>query len=312
MSIVCDTGCILYMDSTIPGRTSNQMIRLLVMYIIVNQTHHCQHGLLSSVRLGGNVSPLLSEFAFVADHMDSSVAQTPAQPQTNCTVYSSSIERACLISRYAQQYQFMRSYRDYAKHMFRPSPAHITLAYTTLGSSDIVVHIRHVRWMFGRGWYHNLRRNTPIEYYDNVLDGYIKTDAHRTVHIICSDSEYGSYDVKYLVQKYNAAIHKGTILQDHWLGRNAPILVAAQGTFSWMMVYLSVGKELHVPYWSSLSSGSGIHALNELFIDDDDRIVYHNLDDDKYYAGTGADTLPKGPFADSVAHNVNLSQSCRL
>jgi hypothetical protein len=300
------------MDSTIPGRTSNQMIRLLVMYIIVNQTHHCQRGLPPSIRLGGQVSPLLHEFAFVAEHIDSSIALAHAQPRTNCTIYSSLIERTCLSSRYAQQYQFMRPYRDFAKHMFRPSPAHVTLQYTALTSSDIVVHIRHARWMFGREWYHNLRRNTPIGYYDHVLDDYIKAETNRTVYIICADSEYASYDVKHLVQRYKAVIHKGTILQDHLLGRNAQILVAAQGTFSWMMVYLSVGKELHVPYWSSLSSGSGIHALNELFIDDDDRIMYHNLDDDKYYAGTGASTLPKGPFADSVARNANLGGSCRL
>ena len=73
-----------------------------------------------------------------------------------------------------------------------------------------------------------------------------------------------------------ATFVKGHYTDDHYLARQAPIFIGSFGTFSWTVAYLSVARQIHLPYDPTEKAGSSWNRWNTLFIDDDDRIRYHD------------------------------------
>ena len=66
---------------------------------------------------------------------------------------------------------------------------------------------------------------------------------------------------------------------DMLIGVRAPILIASTETFSWIMAYATTARRIYLVYESKLSRGSMYCPLHTLFIDDDPRILYHDVRD---------------------------------
>jgi len=73
-------------------------------------------------------------------------------------------------------------------------------------------------------------------------------------------------------------VHGGTPAEDMALAYRAPHFIGSQGTFSWMVAYLSQGTSVHLPFLSSTCDGAVWLPWSKLFIHDDPRIRYYALE----------------------------------
>jgi hypothetical protein len=88
---------------------------------------------------------------------------------------------------------------------------------------------------------------------------------------------YSHHTVTTLMSKVSAKLYKDSAYGDWSFATVAPTLIGSFGTFTWMAAFLSEGKSIHLPYISSLEHGAYWFPLQHLFIHDDPRITYHDV-----------------------------------
>jgi hypothetical protein len=112
------------------------------------------------------------------------------------------------------------------------------------------------------------------EYFKAILS----TFKYSKVYIVAQTNMYQHQTVRELQNQVKAQLYNGGSPMDDWsLATMAPILIGSFGTFTWMAAYLSEGDKIHLPYLSNHESGSHWHPAHNLFIEDDPRIVYHDV-----------------------------------
>ena len=169
---------------------------------------------------------------------------------------------------------YYRQLRYWSTCFFTPDVSLLTPVALSLGPNDIVVHLRVESVEL------DIQNEVPMEYYVSILQQRQESNTLGQVWIATEPSLRSHPIALTLVNIFQAKFHEGTSLQDHYLLRVAPTLICSSGTFSWTAVYLSTGnKVIHIPFFSSLYEASDWFPLNALFIDDDDRIFYHDCSD---------------------------------
>jgi len=98
------------------------------------------------------------------------------------------------------------------------------------------------------------------------------------VWIVTEPALHSHEVVKHLIANYSSRIYGGTPEQDSEFAKRASTFVGSQGTFSWMIAFLSQGQRIHLPYLRDKCQGAIWLPWHELFIHDDDRIRYHALE----------------------------------
>jgi hypothetical protein len=88
---------------------------------------------------------------------------------------------------------------------------------------------------------------------------------------------YSHPTVTSLVSKVSAKLYKDSAHGDWSFATVAPTLIGSFGTFSWMAAFLSEGKAIHLPYISGIENGAHWLPFQHLFIHDDPRIIYHDI-----------------------------------
>lgn len=92
------------------------------------------------------------------------------------------------------------------------------------------------------------------------------------------------------------------------------MLIGSFGTFTWTAVYLSSAREIHLPFDSSLAAGSSWAHWDGLFIDDDERVAYHDMHGEGRPGTTylsGKDVLKaSSPFAKGIAAKRLEAEDC--
>jgi len=148
-----------------------------------------------------------------------------------------------------------------------------------LGAKDVVIHYRGVSKELCEGQFRCIHQDVPYQYYYNILTSLKKRDRLGRVFIICPPQNKEDLIVKRIVANHHAVVRSETPFKDHCLGRAARTFIGDIGTFSWTIAYLSKGDELHLPYFSSIGKGSTWLDLAELFVHDDPRYFYHDIDE---------------------------------
>jgi len=168
-------------------------------------------------------------------------------------------------------------------------------------SRDAVVHLRDPKIDIGqrssRGW------SLGVDYFTSILSN-MNAD---NVYIIAQPNMRRSRIVLDLITKRKAQLYQDDPLGDWSLAVMAPIFIGSFGSFSWSVAYLSEGAEIHLPYISNVEQGSYWHPAHHLFIDDDARVVYHDVADEKKVTSeSAADVLSrKTVFARAVLNRTD-------
>ena len=173
-----------------------------------------------------------------------------------------------------QNYEYFRSERCFAQCLFAPGPDSISPALASMGCNDVAIHIR-------APWFRDgVERNytvPPNSYFDVILGGLKDKQRLGQVWLLSDPRLCKAETAKHLRETWGAKCHMGTVAQDHFLARSAPVFIGSFGTFTWTAAYLSSAREIHLPIDTSLPSGSSWAHWDGLFIDDDERIYYHDM-----------------------------------
>jgi len=172
---------------------------------------------------------------------------------------------------FAQYYLVLKRHRALAKCLFSPRFLDWRPKYgLVLNPTDVVIHFRDPS---ADGEHPGKISPLPADYFAAVL---LKIKFNK-VFIITVPKLRSHPVVKSLIHRFSAEIYSDSPAGDWSLAVMAPIFIGSFGTFSWMAAFLSEGQSIHLPYVSGLKSGASWVPWSDLFIDDDARIVYHDL-----------------------------------
>lgn len=202
--------------------------------------------------------------------------------------------------------QSRQSARSLASHLFAVPRVS---GDAVLGQNDVVVHFRKLETDVGAGAPDHAL-HPPPEYFDHVLSSLVAGGGRGAVWVVteqvleahsvvvhlrtkwgCAprDRSWFADARNQLLQHRNVAfilrsgarrarVHGGTPAEDMALAYRAPHFIGSQGTFSWMVAYLSQGTSVHLPFLSSTCDGAVWLPWSNLFIHDDPRIRYYALE----------------------------------
>jgi len=175
---------------------------------------------------------------------------------------------------FAQDYLYLRKYRGLAKCIFqtRSNTTHVPL-----GDTDLVIHLRDPTMDFAVNVNREIQGGTA--YITEIVSRAARKHKLSKIYIVTDPKLYTHPAIRKLQSTFGAILHKGSPSEDMALMARAGIFVGSFGTFSWMAAFLSEGREIHLPYLSSMPKG--VHGawlpFHALFIHDDPRIMYHDI-----------------------------------
>ena len=97
------------------------------------------------------------------------------------------------------------------------------------------------------------------------------------VYIITAPDMQGHETVLALKDKFSARTYQDSSYGEWLFAVMAPTLIGSFGTYTWMAAFLSKGHSIHLPYISMLHDGADWCPWHDLFIQDDPRIIYHDV-----------------------------------
>ncbi|EKX51887.1 hypothetical protein GUITHDRAFT_102503 [Guillardia theta CCMP2712] len=150
-----------------------------------------------------------------------------------------------------------------------------------LGKSDVVIHYRGASKELCEGKYGCVHQDLPSQYYDIILNSLKRQNVAGRIFVICPPQNKNDFIVQKLVKQHSVLVRSESPMRDHCLARAARIFIGDIGTFSWTIAFLSEGDQFHLPYFSSIDQGSTWLDLAELFVHDDPRYLYHDIDERK-------------------------------
>jgi hypothetical protein len=191
---------------------------------------------------------------------------------------------------YYQDYNIFRGHRATLTSLFEVDHRKLSKSMQELGPSDVVVHIRKDDDVS-----RNVANAFPtVDYFLSALHLVNQSVPIRHTWLVIEPGLEEYAPVLELIKVFGARIHKGTNMEDHTLARLAYNLVTSTGTFSWTAAYLSLrARTIHMPYCST--AGDNWIPWASLFIEDDPRIVYHDICTSSTPGGAGA-VLGTGSF----------------
>uniref|UniRef100_A0A7S1DIP2 Uncharacterized protein n=1 Tax=Hemiselmis andersenii TaxID=464988 RepID=A0A7S1DIP2_HEMAN len=181
-----------------------------------------------------------------------------------------------------QSYAFFRTERCLAQCILAPTPTLLTPFMFKLKAEDVMIHFRRPFFQFKGKNPHGIRRHTAwhttptYEYFANILESIKRKGILGRVYLVAEPHQRDDDIVVKLEEVWNATWVSGSPNQDHYLSRVSPTFIGSFGTFTWTIVYLSQAKTIHLPIVSNMTYGSTWNWWEELFIEDDPRITYHD------------------------------------
>jgi len=209
-------------------------------------------------------------------------------PATTATVFLHDYNLSC--TPYFQNYPALRYMRDRARYVFHPSDKVLKeAALINLQPNDIVIHFRFPVEETKE------KTHALFEYFETILDrerdklkmegaGGNETSSTSTnarVFVLCERSAETHLTVSFLKKYYRAIILRGSLALHFYVATIAKTFIGSFGTLSWGMAFLSVGTQIHLPYYSDHPEGCSWTPQQALFIDDDARVYYHDMVDAK-------------------------------
>ncbi len=170
--------------------------------------------------------------------------------------------------------------------------------------NDVVIHYR--KYEYGSEKY----RYVPKTYFENIVrdlrqrrgyrHGVSKRQDDIKVYYITEPELHERDDpfLRFFRNELGALPYRGkNEIEDMIFATRAGTIVLTQGTFSWMIGFLSnlTYQKIHVPFRSSRQSTEWYPSAR-LFVHDDPRYVYHDLDNPEYNIQTASEVLKTNSY----------------